>query len=110
MESLEKVLVIDLNDQPEYQNLLDGGPQTLGMRSGRVYLEPGKSCGRHSTKQHEELLVFLAGRGELLIGEGNSFQVGRGRVAYIPPNTDHDVSNTGEQPLVYIYCVVPTAG
>jgi mannose-6-phosphate isomerase-like protein (cupin superfamily) len=104
----EKVMVIDLNNAPEYQRLLAGAPQTHGMRSGRVFLESGQACGRHSTKKHEELLVFLAGRGELLIGEeGDSFTIGKGRVCYIPPNTDHDVKNTGNEPLIYVYCVTP---
>jgi mannose-6-phosphate isomerase-like protein (cupin superfamily) len=103
----QAVFTIDLNDKPEYQRLLEGRPQTLGMRSGRVHLEPGKACGQHSTKNQEELLVFLAGQGELLIGDGARHPVGRGKVAYIPPETLHDVSNTGSEPLVYIYCVAP---
>ena len=107
MASSHRVLVIDLNDSSEYQRLLDGEPQTCGMRSGRVYLAPGQSCGAHSTENHEEMLVFLGGQGELLIGEKDSFQVGQGRVSYIPPNTVHDVKNTGADPLIYIYCVVP---
>ena len=56
----KKAFAVDLNERPEYQRLLEGIPQTHGMRSGRVYLEPGKACGQHSTKHHEELLVFLA--------------------------------------------------
>ena len=108
MTSQSRVIVIDLNDAHEYQKLLAGEPQTRGMRSGRVFLDSGKSCGRHSTKEHEELLVFLSGSGELLIGKKeDSYQVGRGRVSYIPPNTDHDVKNTGTEPLIYIYCVTP---
>jgi len=107
MASSEKVFVIDLNETAENQKLLDGKPTTCGMRSGRVYLPPGQACGQHSTKNHEELLVFLFGRGELMIGKEDSYQVGRGKVSYIPPNTDHDVKNTGSEPLVYIYCVVP---
>ncbi len=107
MASKEKALVIDLNDRPENQRLLAGEPQTLGMRSGRVYLSAGRACGQHSTKDREELLVFLAGRGELLIGENDRFEVGVGKVSYIPPNTDHDVINTGDEPLVYVYCVAP---
>ena len=73
----EKVLVIDLNEKPENQKLLSGAPETCGMRSGRVYLSPGQACGLHSTKDREELLVFLSGQGELIIGEGNRFQVGK---------------------------------
>ena len=110
MASAEKALVIDLNDSPEYQRLLAGEPQTSGMRSGRVYLQPGKSCGSHSTKQYEEILVFLRGQGELSIGEEKCLDIGQGKVAYIPPNTAHDVKNTGSGPLVYIYCVAPAAG
>ena len=109
MASLEKVLVIELNENPENQRLLAGEPQTCGMRSGRVYLAPGKSCGRHSTKDREELLVFLSGSGELLIGENDRYQVGQGKVAYIPPQTAHDISNTGTEPLIYVYCVAPAA-
>ena len=107
MASSEKILVIELNDKAEYQRILEGQPQTFGMRSGRVYIEPGQSCGQHSTKHHEELLVFLSGRGLLLIGEEDSHKVGEGKVCYIPPYTDHDVKNTGSEPLIYIYCVAP---
>jgi len=107
MASSERVLVIDLDKNPEYQRLLKGEPQTCGMRSGRVYLQPGTNCGQHSTKDHEELLVFLSGQGLMLIGEEDSFQVGEGKVCYIPPNTVHDIKNTGSKPLIYIYCVAP---
>jgi len=105
-----KVLVIDLNEKAEYQRLLGGKPQTCGMRSGRVYLPPGQSCGRHSTEEKEEMLIFLSGRGRLLVGEKESFQVSRGKVSYIPPHTVHNVENTGTEPLVYIYCVVAISG
>ena len=99
----------ELNDKPEYQQLLAGAPQTCGMRSGRVFLEPGAACGQHSTKDHEEFLIFLAGQGRVQIGETGSLQVGVGKVAYIPPRTLHDVHNTGDSPLAYIYCVAPVS-
>ena len=105
----EKALIIELNENPENQRLLAGEPQTCGMRSGRIYLAPGNSCGQHSTKDREELLVFLSGRGELLIGENDRYQVGHGKVAYVAPQTAHDVSNTGDEPLIYVYCVAPAA-
>lgn len=104
-----KAFTLELNEQPEYQRILEGKPQTHGMRSGRVYLEPGKACGQHSTKNHEELLVFLTGQGELALGNGDRLAVGAGKVAYIPPETLHDVQNTGTDPLAYIYCVAPAA-
>lgn len=110
MASSKKVFVIDLNEMAEYQRLLEGQPQTCGMRSGRVYLQPGQACGQHSTEQKEEMLIFLSGRGELLIEEKEPFQVSQGKVSYIPPHTRHDVKNTGNEPLIYVYCVVPVGG
>jgi len=110
MSRSKKVVVIELNDRSEYQRLLAGEPQSCGMRSGRVYLQGGDSCGEHSTEGREELLVFLCGQGELLIGEKERFEVGEGRVAYIPPNTVHNVRNTGSKPLIYVYCVAVVNG
>ncbi len=107
MASSQKVLVIDLSKAHENQKLLDGRPKTMGMRSGRVYLQPGRACGQHSTNDREELLVFLSGQGELLIAGQERFDVGAGKVSYIPPRTPHDVKNTGDEPLVYVYCVAP---
>ena len=110
MASSERILVIDLNETAEYQRLLKGQPQTCGMRSGRVYLQPGASCGQHSTEHHEELLIFLSGQGLLLIGEKERSPVGEGKVCYIPPNIIHDIKNSGAEPLIYIYCVAPVGG
>jgi len=106
--SQEKILVIELETSAQFQKLLQGRPQTCGMRSGRVYLQPGESCGQHSTNDREEMLIFLSGKGVALIGEEeNSFEVGEGKVAYIPPQTIHNIKNTATEPLVYIYCVSP---
>lgn len=104
----EKVLVIDLNKNNEYQPILSGQPQTCGMRSGRVFLQPGEACGQHSTNAHEEMLVFLSGQGQALIGkENNPYEVAEGKILYIPPHTAHNIENVGTEPLIYIYCVVP---
>ncbi len=106
--SSEKVLVTNLSEKTEYQPLLTGKPQTRGMRSGRVHLLPGQSVGEHSTKAHEEMLIFLSGKGVALIGnEQKVFEIGQGKVCYIPPHTIHDMKNTGTEPFVYIYCVAP---
>ena len=99
---------IVLNSEDEYQQLLSGEPQTHGMRSGRVYLDKGQECGQHSTKAHEEMLTFLRGEGTALFGEEEKpLDVKEGMVTYIPPHTVHNIRNTGEEPLVYIYCVAP---
>ena len=96
-----------LEDSGEYQSLLSGVPQTHGMRSGRVYLLAGDDCGEHSTGRHEEMLVFLQGCGHAVINNEKRFEVSRGMVTYIPPETVHNIENTSDSPLSYIYCVAP---
>ncbi len=106
-----KIKVLKLNGESSYQRLLGGKPETHGMRSGRVYLQPGEECGIHSTKDHEETLVFLKGSGKACIGENGEFhEIGEGKVTYIPPHTIHNIKNTGEGELVYIFCVAPVNG
>jgi len=92
--------------------LLQGSPQTAGMRSGFVRLKPGETVGWHSTGQNEETLVVLAGKGATLIEgrspEGQSQQAFTApALAYIPPATRHNVQNTGTETLEYVYVVAP---
>ncbi len=103
----KEAFVVELNEKTAFQRLLPGPPQTHGMKSGRVYLEPGGECGLHSTLDKEELLVFLSGAGTAIIGDDQTEQVGKGKIAYIPPQTEHNIKNTGQEPLIYIYCIAP---
>ena len=103
----QKAFVVELNDRREYQRLFQS-PQTMGMKAGRVWLDPGAECGSHSTGDREECLVFLAGEGIARIGQ-KELHIGAGKVCYIPPNTEHNIINTGSEPLVYIFCVAPAA-
>ena len=102
----EKPFVVHLEKTNKYQPLLQGSPQTQGMRAGRMLLLAGQDCGQHSTDGNEELLVFLVGKGEVII-EKTILRVGAGRISYIPSETIHNVRNTGDEPLIYIYCVAP---
>jgi len=85
--------------------LLGGSPETVSMRSGCVLLMPGESVGLHSTGDHEEMVITLSGNGDLCRPGMDSLPLHYGCVLYIPPHTPHDVVNTGEQPLRYIYIV-----
>jgi len=87
--------------------LLRGEPQTRGMRSGLMRLKPGATVGWHTTGRNEEALVILRGQGEALIdGQPKQTFVGPA-FAYIPPVTRHNVSNTGNELLEYVYVVAP---
>jgi len=90
--------------------LLNGAPQTAGMRSGFVRLKPGATVGWHTTGKHEETLVILKGQGAALIDGQARRTFSAPAAAYIPPVTRHNVENTGTEPLEYVYVVAPVAG
>jgi mannose-6-phosphate isomerase-like protein (cupin superfamily) len=89
----------------EYVRILGGPPESVTMRSGYVVLLPSQSVGRHSTGACEEMIVVLQGEGEMLFEDGSAMELRQHVVVYCPPETEHDVSNTGETPLRYIYMV-----
>ena len=89
--------------------MLRGAPQTTGMRSGFVRLQPGATVGWHTTDKNEESLVILKGQGEALIEGRPAEKLDAPGFAYIPPSTRHNVLNTGAQPLEYVYVVAPAA-
>jgi mannose-6-phosphate isomerase-like protein (cupin superfamily) len=99
-----KVVPLEPGDQA-YLLLLHGPPETKSMRSGLVTLAPGKSIGVHNTLQNEEVLIPLAGSGELRIAGEQPVSLRPGLITYAPPHTQHDVVNTGSTPLRYIFIV-----
>jgi mannose-6-phosphate isomerase-like protein (cupin superfamily) len=92
-------------NEVNYQAILSGKPDSAGMRSGYVRLMPGEAVGLHSTDGNEELVIPLAGTGEMRSPGTAALPIQTGRVFYNPPHTPHDVVNTGSEPLCYIYVV-----
>ena len=80
------------------------------MRGGAVKLRPGESVGWHSTSQNEEALVILHGRGAANIEGQPDVPLEEKMLAYIPPGTRHNVTNTGTDLLEYVWVVAPVAG
>ena len=101
--------VIDWMGGPSYRPLLEGEPATCGMRSGRVELATGEEIGEHSTGRHEEVLVVIDGTGQVHVEGHDPLTIRGGQEAYIPPQSKHNVRNTGEGTLRYIYVVAPVA-
>ena len=87
--------------------LLRGAPQTAGLRSGSVRLKPGETVGWHTTGQHEEALVILRGRGEARIESQPGRPFTAPKLVYIPPASRHNIANTGDELLEYVYVVAP---
>lgn len=94
---------------PEVQEptRLLGKEDTVSMRSGLVILQPGQDCGWHSTENYEELIICLEGSGELASEGAARRPLAAGQYAYNPPQTRHNVFNTGTAAMRYIYVVSP---
>jgi mannose-6-phosphate isomerase-like protein (cupin superfamily) len=100
-------LSVPLSGAQQDRPLLEGVPQTAGMRSGFVRLKPGATVGWHTTGKNEEALVILRGQGEALIDGQAGQPFTAPAFVYIPPATRHNVANTGKDPLEYVYVVAP---
>ncbi len=92
----------------------DGGrllapPDSVVMRSGLVVLQPGANCGWHSTNEYEEMLICLEGSGEVRSEGQAPSPLSAGQYAYNPPRTRHNVFNTGQGRIRYIYIVSQTS-
>ncbi len=86
-----------------YVPILGGPPESVTMESGYVVLLPSASGEKHSSKQYEEVLVVLAGVGEMRITGGAVLGLKPYSAVYCPPQTEHLVANTGKEPLRYVY-------
>jgi mannose-6-phosphate isomerase-like protein (cupin superfamily) len=92
----------------KYVRLLGGPPESVLMKSGAVTLQPGKAVGRHNTESNEELLIALEGEGSLILSESKQLEMKVGTALYCPPDTEHDVKNTGLHILRYVYVIAKT--
>jgi len=99
-----RVIDLDAADS-NYFLILNGPPESVTMRSGLVTLSPGDSVGVHSTKSFEELITVLEGQGEMRFTAHESLPIRAGVALYVPPETEHNVVNTGSGPLRYIFTV-----
>lgn len=80
-------------------------PQSSNLISGFVSLAPNEEVGKHSTENYEEMLIVLSGVGELEIKDRANIAISANQVAYVPPDTGHNVINVGEEPLNYVFIV-----
>lgn len=75
------------------------------LHPGYVVLEPGKDVGEHTTENGEELIMMFEGKGEVVFN-GRMEVVKAPCVVLVPAHTVHNVWNTSETLLKYVYVVV----
>ncbi|MDP6686098.1 MAG: cupin domain-containing protein [Candidatus Omnitrophota bacterium] len=104
MNETSRVKLVKLLSGSKYQRLLSKESGTKNIKAGHVILQPAESIGTHSTGEREEVLVVLKGKGKAAINK-ETIDIESDNVLYIPPETQHDIKNTGPHILEYIFIV-----
>lgn len=103
MADFSKPKIVKLEFGSKYQRLFNKDSGTWGIKSGHVILKNGEEIGEHSTNGLEEALVILKGKGQLVIDKEERLDFEDNSVLYIPPDTIHNIKNTGNGILEYIF-------
>lgn len=77
---------------------------SMRIRSRVEVLGPGEEVGEHVTHEREEVVVFMEGEAELVLGS-RTHAVASPWALYIGPEVRHNIVNTGASPLRYVYVV-----
>lgn len=103
MADFPKPKIVKLTSGSKYQRLFSKDSGTYGIKSGHVILQEDEEISEHSTNDMEEALVILKGKGQLTVNKKENLDFGDNTVLYVPPDTIHNVKNTGKGILEYIF-------
>ncbi len=73
---------------------------------GYVVLDPNGGQVPWHNQEQEEVYFVVSGEGEMCLGEERQ-PVSSGQCVYIPPTVFHQLTNTGSDPMVMMYCYGP---
>jgi mannose-6-phosphate isomerase-like protein (cupin superfamily) len=90
------------------QNLVGGASPVRceHFSMGYVTLEPNGGQVPWHSQESEEVYFVLDGRGEMCLGEERR-DMAAGQIVKIPPGVFHQMTNTGNEPLHFVYCYGP---
>jgi mannose-6-phosphate isomerase-like protein (cupin superfamily) len=71
-----------------------------------VECQPGSQQARHRHLTQEQVYVIIRGRGQMLLGDEGR-EVSEGTMVFVPPGTEHAISNTSSGLLVYVSATSP---
>jgi mannose-6-phosphate isomerase-like protein (cupin superfamily) len=102
----EKVFCRQLKGRRRFLRLLGDKSKKHGFRSGLVTLKPFEAVGEHETVNKEEVIIVLKGEASIYYGKNKKIETKQGSFVYIPPDTLHNVKNSGNKILQYVYVTV----
>lgn len=99
----DKFFSVELKGSQKFMRLFGDSSKPEGLRSGFVVLKPKESVGLHNTGPSEEVIFIINGTAVIYHGTRKKLSVKKNSFVYIPPQTPHNVSNSGSNLLKYIY-------
>jgi mannose-6-phosphate isomerase-like protein (cupin superfamily) len=99
----EKVFCTQPKGRQRFLRLLGNSSVPKGLRSGYVVLKPKEFIGEHNTGLSQEVIFVISGSGLVCYSQKSRVKVKQHTFVYIPPQTPHNVTNTGKKLLKYIY-------
>jgi len=103
MAKFEKVFCAQLKGRQRFLRLLGDSSKEKGLRGGLVTLKPKEFIGEHKTENKEEALIIIKGRATIYSGKNNQLKAAQNTFVFIPPDTLHNVKNSGSKILQYVY-------
>jgi mannose-6-phosphate isomerase-like protein (cupin superfamily) len=100
----EPFITLDGSEIRELAGIPTGNAANQSLAEATV--PPGASTQAHCHKASEEIYLFTAGTGRMILGDEEA-TVRAGDCVVIPPGTEHQLVNDGREPLVLLCCCSP---
>lgn len=109
MEFIEKdsIKVLKADFQDSHQLLWDENSTSRRMTITKVFVHPGKTNGRHTHGESEQVWVALHGTATLLLAQGETKTFTEGDVVRFAEGDIHGVENPMEEAFVYLSVTAP---
>ncbi len=107
IQNLKKVASFTTKDGSEIRELLAHRNSCIRNQSlAEARLPVGATTTPHHHPNTEEIYYILRGQGCMQIGDETA-HVGPGDAIAIPPGATHQITNTGDETLVFLCCCAP---
>jgi mannose-6-phosphate isomerase-like protein (cupin superfamily) len=104
LEHRSPFITLDGSEIRELAGIPTGNAANQSLAQATV--PPGATTEAHYHRASEEIYVFTAGTGRMILA-GEEAAVRAGDCVVIPPGTEHQLVNDGAEPLVLLCCCSP---
>jgi mannose-6-phosphate isomerase-like protein (cupin superfamily) len=105
LELREPFITLDGSQIRELAGVPTGNAANQSL--AQAIVPPGASTEAHYHRRSEEIYLFTAGAGRMLLA-GEEQAVRAGDCVVIPPGAEHQLTTDGGEPLVLLCCCSPS--